>query len=415
MNTDYDILIIGGGMIGSSLACALAPLSLKIGIVERYPFQSQAQSSFDARSIALAYGTKKIFQSMGVWDELAAAVMPITDIHISDRGQFGATRLNSQDSGVDALGYVVESRDLGSALQSALAQQEQVDLICPAEVEQVVISDDYAEILVSDNGQGRRLKASLIVAADGSQSIIRQQLNMKSKTWEYGQTALISNVSTSKPPQHIAYERFTDTGPLALLPMRPITEDGQVVSRYSLVWTLNDDQVEGYLDLDDAAFLNRLQQRFGHRVGEFTRVGKRYSYPLKLVSVPNQVQSRVALIGNAAHTLHPVAGQGYNLGMRDVAVLSEVLADALNTEKNIGDLQVLQQYAERRQRDHKSASLLTDSLVRVFCNPLLPVKLVRSAALTTLDFLPPIKKILSKQTMGLAGKIPTMTKGIPIK
>ncbi len=412
---DYDILIVGGGMIGASLACALAPLSLKIGIIERYPLRSSSQASFDDRSTALAYGTRKIFQSMGIWPLLEPVAMPITGIHISDRGHFGATRLNSQQCGVEALGYVIENRELGAVLQSTLEQNQQLELICPADVEEVNINEHYAEVSVNENGQTRHLTAALIVAADGSQSLIRQQLGMPSKIWTYGQTALISNVSSSAPHQQLAYERFTETGPLALLPMRPLTEQGQMVSRYSLVWTVRDEQLEEYLGLNDEAFLQRLQQCFGRRLGEFVRVGTRHSYPLQLVRVPTQVQSRVALIGNAAHTLHPVAGQGYNLGMRDVAVLTEVLANALSAAADIGDLQVLKQYAEWRRRDHDSVTAFTDGLVRIFTNPLLPVKIARSMALTTLDFVPPLKRMLSKHTMGLSGRIPAMAKGQPIK
>jgi 2-octaprenyl-6-methoxyphenol hydroxylase len=413
--TDYDILIIGGGMVGASLACALAPLALKVGIVERYPFKSSSQSSFDDRSIALAYGTRKIFQTMGLWDTLANTVMPIRKIHISDRGHFGATRLDSEQVGVDALGYVVAARDLGKVLQASLEKHQHVELISPAEVEQVNIGEERAEIQIREGQQSRCLTASLVVAADGSQSVIREQLKLQVKAWDYGQTAVISNVSTSRPHQQVAYERFTDSGPLALLPMRSLNEQGHDIQRCSLVWTVRDEQVDEHLDLSDQAFLDRLQQRFGHRLGKFVRIGERHAYPLRLLRVPEQVQSRVALIGNAAHTLHPVAGQGYNLGIRDVAALTQVLARAVQDHSDIGDLQVLKQYAEWRQRDHNSAIAFTDGLVRIFSNPLFPVQVARDMALTALDFLPPLKKMLARQTMGLGGRVSDLARGIPIK
>jgi len=402
-------------MVGMSLACALSPLSLRVGIIERYPLRSQQQPSFDDRSIALAYGTRKIFQTMGLWQALNPVVMPINKIHISERGRFGATRLDRHEQGVEALGYVVESRELGQVLKNRLETETDVSLVCPAEVLQVDVDQDIASVTIHQQGESRTLTTALVVAADGSQSAIRHQLAIPAHTWEYGQTALISNVGIRSDHDNIAYERFTDTGPLALLPMRGIQEQGEWRHRCSLVWTLRHDQVEEYMQMADEEFLACLQQRFGRRLGEFTQVGKRSSYPLSLVRVPENVQSRIALIGNAAHTLHPVAGQGYNLGIRDVAVLAEVLAAAVKAGSDIGDMNVLQRYVDWRQRDHQSVIAFTDGLVRVFSNPLFPVRMLRNVALTLLDLAPGLKKNLAKRTMGLAGRVPGMARGIPIK
>jgi len=414
MKNDYDIVIVGGGMVGASLACALAPLSLKVAIIEQFPFRSESQPSFDDRSTALAYGSRQIFQTMGLWELISDNVSPINKIHISDRGHFGATRLDSRQLGVEALGYVIENRILGDGLQSLLSSMPNVDLICPAEVIRIDIREDAADVQIHEHDQSRTLTASLVVAADGSQSVIRQQLGLPVKSWDYGQTALISNVGISQSHQQIAYERFTDTGPLALLPMQDMIEQGQTISRCSLVWTLRHEQVDEYMEMSDTDFLNQLQQRFGRRLGAFIRVGSRHSYPLRMIRVPEQVQSRVALIGNAAHTLHPVAGQGFNLGVRDVAVLSKVLAEAVNSVTDIGDLTLLNEYAQWRQRDHRRVMAFTDSLVRIFSSPLFPVKMVRGLALTALDFIPPIKKVLGRHTMGLSVGVPH-ARGVTVK
>lgn len=406
MNNEFDLVIVGGGMVGASLACSLAPLSLKIAIIEQYSFKSDSQPSFDDRSTALAYGTRIIFQKMGLWEHIADQVTPIQKIHISDRGHFGATRLDSQDSDVDALGYVIENHALGRGLQYLLGTMPNVVIISPAEVTHIDIHEHAAQVQLLENGRARTLSTTLVVAADGSQSLIRQQLGLPVKTWDYGQTALISNVGITQAHQHVAYERFTDTGPLALLPMQDVVEEAQTIARCSLVWTLRNDQVDQYLQMQDAEFLNALQQRFGRRLGEFVRVGSRHAYPLRMIRVPEQVQARVALIGNAAHTLHPVAGQGYNLGIRDVAALSDCLAGAVSNGVDIGDLSLLQEYAQWRQRDQRRVMAFTDSLVRIFSSPLFPVKVVRGLALTALDFVPPVKKILARHTMGLVGKAP---------
>jgi len=407
----YDIIITGGGMIGASLAVALEPLGLRIAIIEKFTPKSDSQPSFDDRTVALAYGTRRIFESMGLWKQLQNDVMPITSIHISDRGHFGATRLHHWESNVEALGYVLENRVLGEALQSSLASHKTLTWYRPAEVTSVLVEEDFANVTIDAEGKQHTLTAKLVVAADGSDSAVRNQLQMDTRIHDYGQTAIIANVSVDTPSNTTAYERFTDSGPIALLPMRPLINKANAPGRYSLVWTINNQDLTAHMDSSDTEFLYRLQQRFGHRVGQFTRIGSRQSYPLKLLKVPTHIQSRVALIGNAAHTLHPVAGQGYNLGMRDVAFLAETIAAAQRNNQDIGGLQVLEAYVSQRQHDHQSVITLTDGLVRVFTHPLLPVKLVRSTALAILDCVAPLKNSLAKRTMGLAGRIPEMAKG----
>ncbi len=404
---DYDVIIVGGGMVGASLAIALSATPLRIALLEAVPFRSQSQPSYDDRAIALAYGTRRIFSGMGLWPALAPRVTPIEHIHISDRGHFGATRLHCRDSEVDALGYVAESRVVGAVVAERLQELDQLTVFCPATVTDVVLGSDHAEVMVQLGEEARRLSCRLVVAADGAKSTVRELLHIDAQRWEYGQTAIITNITPGRPHGQRAYERFTDSGPLALLPMTD--------NRYSVVWTVRDDYAQTVLAMDDAAFLEVLQSRFGSRAGRFIKVGRRAAYPLAMVRAREHVRERLALIGNAAHTLHPVAGQGFNLGLRDVAVLAEVLHEAAAQGRDIGGLAVLESYAQWRRRDHLKMIAFTDGLARVFANPLWPVRAVRNMGMVAVDLLPPLKKILTRHTMGLAGKLPRLARGLPLR
>jgi 2-octaprenyl-6-methoxyphenol hydroxylase len=405
-DTDYDVIIVGGGMVGASLAIALSATPLRIAVLEAVPFRSDDQPSYDDRAIALAYGTRRIFEGMGLWEALQSDATPIQSIHISDRGRFGFTRLDYRDAGVAALGYVAVSRAMGAALAARLRQLSTVTLLCPAVVTQVSGGGDHGVVAMDCAGVASRLTTRLVVAADGAASQVREWFGIDTRRWDYGQTAVITNITPQRPHRHCAFERFTDSGPLALLPMSD--------NRCSVVWTVRGDQAEQMMALDEAAFLQALQARFGTRLGTFLRLGKRRAYPLQLVRAREHVRPRLALIGNAAHTLHPVAGQGFNLGLRDVAVLAEVLSDAADAGKDIGDLEVLQTYAAWRRRDHSKMIAFTDGLARFFANPLSPVRVLRNAGMLAVDLLPPLKHMLTRHTMGLAGKLPRLARGLPL-
>jgi 2-octaprenyl-6-methoxyphenol hydroxylase len=315
----YDVVIVGGGMVCASLALALENSSLNIAIVEAAPWQTNQQPSYDDRGIALSYGSQRIFETMDVWQQLKPSCTPIQHIHVSDRGHFGVTRLHAENENVPALGQVITARDLGQTLVTKLSKQTHLSLFSPASVIGLSHSENVAEVTL-DNGQ--TLKTKLVVAADGSQSSIRKLLDIQALEYDYKQTAITANVSTERPHQNWAYERFTDTGPIALLPLSE--------NRSSLVWTVNTGHEQAILKSDDDEFLNLLQQRFGYRLGRFTKVGQRNSYPLKLVQADQAIQQRIVLIGNAAHSLHPIAGQGFNLGLRDVAVLADIICQQMN-------------------------------------------------------------------------------------
>lgn len=404
--SDFDVLIVGGGMVGASLACALAQCPLRIGVVESFPFGAAAQPSYDDRSIALAYGTRRIFEGMGLWREIAAAAAPIEYIHVSDRGHFGATRLRAEACGFEALGYVVESRALGRVFAAALDALPRVELISPARVAAIESGSGYMRARIEQETGPRAVTARLVVGADGADSSVRRWSGIDVRRTEYGQSAIIANLTPEYPHRNVAYERFTDSGPLALLPM---TDE-----RCALVWTVHTEQCAALLALDDGDFLARLQGRFGTRLGRLRRIGARASYPLALVRACRYTAPRLALIGNAAHTLHPIAGQGFNLGLRDVAALAEVICDAAAAGRDIGAPDALARYEDWRLGDQRRALRATDGLVRLFSNDLMPLVLARKAGMLLVDLLPPAKRMLMRRAMGLAGRQPRLARGLPL-
>lgn len=412
VETNFDIVIVGGGLVGASLACALGGQDLRIAVVEAVPFGADSQPSYDDRTVALAYGSRRIFEGMGIWSEIEqGGVSAIKKIHVSDRGHIGKTRLDCADENLDALGYVVENRVLGAALSARLQQLENISLFCPASVTQLHCDAGSTTLDIEYKGVVTSLQAKLLVAADGGNSFVREQMDIRSFGTDYGQTAVITNVSCERPHQHVAYERFTDSGPLAVLPLPDL--DGE--SRCSIVWSVRKTQLDELLALDDETFLERLQARFGDHLGKFTRAGKRVAYPLSLRQAREHVRERLALIGNAAHTIHPIAGQGFNLGLRDVAVLAQVLVEAQQAGKDIGTLKTLKNYARWRRRDHLRVIGFTDGMVRVFSNNLTPLALVRNIGLVAADLLPPVKRLITRQAMGLTGKLPRLARGLRLR
>lgn len=406
MHGDYDVLIVGGGLVGASLACAVADLGLRIGLVEAVPFAAVSQPSYDDRSLALAYGTRCIFEGLGLWPAIRAIATPILRIHISERGGLGCARLDSRSQGVEALGYVVEARLLGAALAARLQALGNVELLCPASLETVAVKQDSARATLSYQQQTVQCQTRLLVAADGARSRIRQQLGIDALHWNYGQVAIVANVSPQRPHANTAYERFTESGPLAMLPLSE--------GRCALICSVAEADKKSLLDLDDASFLAFAQERFGERLGRWLRIGQRQAYPLFLMKAREHARQRVAVIGNAAHTLHPIAGQGFNLGMRDVAVLAEVIADAHQAGEDIGTGKTLSRYGKWRRWDQRQAVGFTDGLTRLFGNPLPPLRHARNLGLLAFDMLPAVKRLLAKRSMGLAGPMPRLACGLPL-
>jgi len=398
----YDIIIIGGGLVGASLACALRTLPLKIAIIEAAPwFTSARPPSYDDRIIALSESSRRIFTGMNLWSSIASAVTPIKSIHISDQGHFGFTRLDHHLLKAPALGYVVSARHLGQCLQAALI--DQVDIFAPAQLMQIHEHDNSVSLEITMDNKAVTLTSSLLVAADGGHSKVRQQLGIKTQATDYQQTAIIANITTAYPHKNIAYERFTSVGPLALLPM------GEYES--ALVWTQTPSEAENLLNLTETQFLAALQQAYGWRLGRFQRVGQRHAYPLHLIRVLPHACNRAVVIGNAAHTLHPVAGQGLNLGLRDVASLTAAVVESWQNNQALD--QALQTYQTWQHPDQQRIVYLTDQLVRLFSNNYLPLMVTRNLGLLLIDALTPLKKSFITQMTGLNSHPSPLIRGLP--
>ena len=406
----YDIVIAGGGMIGTSLALALAPLGLRVAVVEAVARKAAAQPSFDDRSTALSRSTQRMFEAMGLWPEIVAASTPIRGIHVSDQGRFGFSHIDADEQGVEALGYVVINRVLGGVLQDALDSLKGVDVVCPARIVDIELAPDCATAIVMDADNRRQtLSCDLLVASDGANSAVREMMGIVAQKSHYGQRAVIGNLLPEKDIDYMAYERFTQQGPLAILPVA----DG----RAGFVWTVSEDDADRVMALDDDAFLAELQQQFGYRLGTFSRVGKRASYPLILSKALRLTATRSVLIGNSAHGLHPVSAQGFNLGMRDVAAIVDCIADARTSKAAFdpGNAALLEQYASWRRSDQKKLVRFTDGLVKLFGSERRPLRTLRNIGMLGFDLVPGVRSAFAKHTMGLAGRLPRLSRGVPIK
>tara|TARA_B100000809_G_scaffold8430_1_gene8163 strand:- start:1332 stop:2609 length:1278 start_codon:yes stop_codon:yes gene_type:complete len=403
----FDMVIVGGGMVGISLALILAAQrDWKILLVEAQSMKlgsaSNHSASFDDRSTALSWTSRNIYQSIGIWDQLSKHLTDIRQIHVSDRGHGGLTRMSATEAGVDALGYVVENHWLGSVLIDRLAQQS-IDVLANTHISSVRPLRDGIEISLKGvealgGKESSVIHSDLLVIADGSNSKTAEKLGIHSKSSSYRQTAIIANIQLEKKHQNVAYERFTDQGPMALLPL----SDFKGQHRSALVWVQPEDQAEQLIKAEDTAFLDTLQQRFGHRLGRFKQVGNRLDYPLALTLATEQVRRNVVVVGNAAHSLHPVAGQGFNLSLRDVAALAARLNIARIQQKDIGALEVLQDYQQQQLVDQRNTLIFSDSLAKFFSGTSSISAVTRNSGLLALDLVPQLRHGFAKFGMGMA-------------
>ncbi|MDF4513556.1 2-octaprenyl-6-methoxyphenyl hydroxylase [Vibrio parahaemolyticus] len=386
----YDVVIAGGAMAGATLALAIEHLSqgaLRVAVVEPFKAQSDQHPGFDSRSIALSYGTVNLLRHLELWSAIEPFSTPIEHIHVSDRSHAGMTDITKHDVGVEALGYVVELADVGRVYQELLTHSTAIDLYCPDSAKHITRTQENVTLELAS---GELFNAKLLVAADGAVSQCCQQIGLELSEHDFDQVAVIANIVTQEPHQGRAFERFTENGPVALLPMSD--------NRMSLVWCLRPDDAQIVMELSESEFLERLQQDFGWRLGAMQKVGLRASYPLLLRHRKQNISHRFAIVGNAAQTLHPIAGQGFNLGIRDVVTLAEEL---VKQGEDVGSYQGLIRFSRRREADRNETIWLTSSLVHVFSNDLLAMRIGRNTALAAMDNLSFFKQPLLRHTLGL--------------
>jgi len=396
MVNQYDIVIVGGGLVGATLAHALVHQGFKIALVEKLQPNQKVTPDYDARSIALSSSSVHVFKQLELWSYLQPKAHPIKNIHVSERGGFAITRLSAQEAGIDALGYVVEAQYINQALWRDLASTPLLTVFAPAQVTALQIDAEQAVLSLSMENKTLAIAADLVIAADGIHSFIREQLHIGVKQRDYHQTALVAHI-TPTSPNDTAYERFTSTGPLALLPLTG--------KRYGVVWAVTPTDAARLVELPDADFLAQLQETFGTRLGRFTRVGKRQAFPLMLQQAYEQVRPRAVLIGSASHHLHPVAGQGFNLALRDVALLTATLKRAHTTGEPIGDVSVLTQYLNTRTREQNRVLQTTDGIVRLFSNEKIHIRIIRQLGLLAFDQFGVLKHGIMRHAMGLTTQL----------
>jgi 2-octaprenyl-6-methoxyphenol hydroxylase len=402
-----DVLIAGGGAVGSALAVALGELPLDVVLVELQQPQLLAQPSFDARVTALANGSQQILSGLDLWRDLAGYVEAIRTIHISERGRFGAARLKAGEENVPALGYTVENQTLGRVLWERLQRSQRLKVLAPAKVVALRREPDFAEVTVERDGTTEAVRAKLVVAADGARSAVRAALGVQATEDDYGQCAVVFNCATEARLDGRAFERFTERGPIALLPLTG--------GRGAMIWTLPEGDAQRIAALPDDAFRAELQASFGQRLGRFTRIGQRHLYPLARVASETIHGERAVLIGDAALRLHPVAGQGFNLALRDIATLAEVIADAtVSGAVDVGAADLLERYASWRAADRRRVSSFTHGLIQLFGEVAPGLGAGRGLGLMAFDLLPGAKALLARQTMGKAGRLPRLARGLPL-
>jgi 2-octaprenyl-6-methoxyphenol hydroxylase len=401
-------------MVGMTLAAALGSAGLSVAIVDAEAPAAMTAAAFDGRSSAVAFGSKQVLAGIGAWAGMAAEAQPILDIRVSDgTATGGVSRLFLHDhrdppghAGKDAppFGFIVENRVVRRALLQRLAELPAVTHAAPARVDSVERRDDAAVLRLDD---GRSVSARLAVAADGRNSPVRAAAGIKATEWAYAQTGIVCTVAHERPHGGVAHEHFLPAGPFAMLPM--VDDDG--IHRSSIVWTERRELAPAMMALDGAAFAAEIERRFGPSLGRLRPIGGRFAYPLTLVHAERYVDHHLALLGDAAHAIHPIAGQGLNLGLRDVAALAEAIVDARRLGLDIGGGPALERYQRWRRFHNLVLMAVTDGMNRLFSNDVAPVRLVRDLGLAAVNRVPPLKRLFMRHAMGMVGDLPRLARG----
>jgi 2-octaprenyl-6-methoxyphenol hydroxylase len=412
-----DVAIAGGGMVGLTLAIALADAGFAVALVDALPAETRAAVAYDGRSSAIAAGSKRVLETLGLWPAMAAAASPILDIRVSDArvGEAAASLflhydhrdLATKDGAAEPLGYIVENRAIRRALIEAVRARPALAHLAPASVVGFVAKPGRITLALADGGA---IEATLAVAADGRDSPLRLAAGIRLAAWDYPQTGIVCTIGHALPHGGVAHEHFLPSGPFAVLPM----VDDEHGHRSSIVWTERRERAPAILALDDAAFSAEIERRFGPSLGRIRIIGGRWAYPLRLQHAERYVAPRLALVGDAAHAIHPIAGQGLNLGLRDVAALAEALVDAKRLGLDVGEGMPLERYERWRRVDNLLLAASTDLLNRLFSNDLGPLRLVRDLGLAAVNRAVPVKRFLMRHAMGLAGDLPRLARGEPL-
>ena len=395
-----ELLVVGGGLAGMSLAAACAGAGIETALVDRAPPAAVLDARFDGRTTALAFGSQQVLAGIGLWQGIAPAAEPIREIRVADGQSHLFLHYDHRLLGDHPLGYIVENRVLRHAILERLALLPNLVHVAPAVVAGVEYSAGSA---VAELADGRMVRAALVAAADGAASPLREAAGIKTLTWSYPQTGIVCTVQHEEPHHGVAVEHFLPAGPFAILPMTG--------NRSSIVWTERAALAPGLMALDGPAFLAELARRFGDHLGALAVAGPRWSYPLSFLHAASYAGPRLALVGEAAHVIHPIAGQGLNLGIRDVAALAEAIVDARRLGLDIGSADVLARYEARRRGDAVLLAVVTDGLNRLFSNDIAPLALARDLGLAAVDRIPPLKKLFMRHAMGLAGDVPRLARG----
>ena len=401
-----DIAIVGGGLAGASLAVALAPLGYDIKVIEAVAYKAAEQPSYDDRTLAISHSSCRILAGIGLWEQLEADATAIRKIYITELARPGQVVLDAAEMGLTEFGHVVEARSFGAVVTGQLERTENIEVISPASVKDIELGGPTGKLLLESDAGVDELEARLVVAADGANSFIRKQLQIPTKTRDYGQTAVICNITPELAHEGRAFECLTATGPFAVLP--------HTGKRCGLVWSVASENEQEILELDDATFLSRAQERFGRtELGAFTKVGKRTAYPLKLVRAREDVRERLVILGNAAHAIHPIGAQGFNLALRDAAVLAEILAD--DDQDDPGETGLLHTYSQWRRQDQRGTIATSDGMTRLFAHSSLLAAAVRTTGLIAHALLPSLRRKSAIKAMGYRGRVPRLALGEPLR